>query len=343
MDDTIIHLPKNIQNRYEIINSVYESLKCISQTAKALQISENTVNATRDWVKNGRPPLSKIGRPTKVTKGIRYYVAISTIFYPEVSDTLLAQHIHNVFKVDIKHSTVNQLRHSFNFKYGPRISSLVLSDESKMKRVNFSKCFFSSKIDHHQIVFSDECWFYMGSNNYYVWREKGKIYNTTIKESIPHPNKVMFWGAIGYNFIPEIVFFTSSVNSENYIDTAIKGSKFKESADFRFGVNGWILEQDNARPHTSRETQQALQNLGISVLPSWPPYSPDLSPIEVIWAIMKRRVEKYKPQNVEQLIEIVKFVWHNMKYETVNLLIDSFPLRLDQCIKSNGAEVRFKI
>ncbi|GFX53346.1 uncharacterized protein TNCV_2945861 [Trichonephila clavipes] len=43
---------------------------------------------------------------------------------------------------------------------------------------------------------------------------------------------------------------------------------------------GAIYQQDNARPHTARLSQQCLQ--GYDVLP-WPTRSPDLSPIENVW------------------------------------------------------------
>ncbi|GFV84784.1 HTH_Tnp_Tc3_2 domain-containing protein [Trichonephila clavipes] len=43
---------------------------------------------------------------------------------------------------------------------------------------------------------------------------------------------------------------------------------------------GAIYQQDNARPHTARVSQQCLQ--GYDVLP-WPARSPDISPIEHGW------------------------------------------------------------
>jgi len=44
--------------------------------------------------------------------------------------------------------------------------------------------------------------------------------------------------------------------------------------------NGEVYQQDNAPIHTGRITAAFLAREGIFILPNWPPYSPDLNPIE---------------------------------------------------------------
>ncbi|GFN92479.1 transposase [Plakobranchus ocellatus] len=65
-----------------------------------------------------------------------------------------------------------------------------------------------------------------------------------------------------------------TVNSERYIST-FRALKFRLRRVWR-GKDS-ILQHDKARPHTSRQTQDALRQLELTTLPH-PAYSPDLAP-----------------------------------------------------------------
>lgn len=51
---------------------------------------------------------------------------------------------------------------------------------------------------------------------------------------------------------------------------------------------------DNALTHRARIVQDLLVELGTEVM-EWPPYSPDLSPTENLWVLMKTKIHELDP------------------------------------------------
>ena len=60
------------------------------------------------------------------------------------------------------------------------------------------------------------------------------------------------------------------------------------------------LLQDNASAHVSEKTMDFLGNKAIETM-NHPPNSPDLNPIEQIWALLKHKIEQKNPRTKEQL------------------------------------------
>jgi transposase len=63
---------------------------------------------------------------------------------------------------------------------------------------------------------------------------------------------------------------------------------------------GDIVMLDNLKPHKARAVTRAIRKAGAGV---WylPPYSPDLNPIEKIWAKVKALLRKVKARSTEAL------------------------------------------
>ena len=68
--------------------------------------------------------------------------------------------------------------------------------------------------------------------------------------------------------------------------------------------------------------------------------APDLSPIEMIWAIIKLRISNYppekRPKNAEELRNPVNYEWNQIDTDTVNRLVLSFRKRLLMCVQDRG-------
>ncbi|UYV64622.1 hypothetical protein LAZ67_3001360 [Cordylochernes scorpioides] len=86
-----------------------------------------------------------------------------------------------------------------------------------------------------------------------------------------------------------------TMTAQRYFDDVLR----PVTLSYLQGVPNALYQQDNARPHTARISQQALQD--VQMLP-WPPYSPDLSPIEHVWDIIGRRLHALpQPRSEDEL------------------------------------------
>ena len=72
--------------------------------------------------------------------------------------------------------------------------------------------------------------------------------------------------------------------------------------------------------------QEHLHGTGITTL-QFPPYSPDLNPIENLWATMARAVEQHQCDTVEQLQDIIAEEWDKLDVEQLRTLAHSMPQR----------------
>uniref|UniRef100_A0A8D0DBC0 Tc1-like transposase DDE domain-containing protein n=1 Tax=Sander lucioperca TaxID=283035 RepID=A0A8D0DBC0_SANLU len=105
---------------------------------------------------------------------------------------------------------------------------------------------------------------------------------------------------------------------------------------------GFLLMQDNARPHVAGVCQQLLQEEGIDAM-DWPARSPDLNPIEHIWDIMSRSIHRrhVAPQTVQELADALVQVWEEIPQETIRHLIRSMPRRCREVMQARGGHTHY--
>src|SRR4029079_11192039 len=91
----------------------------------------------------------------------------------------------------------------------------------------------------------------------------------------------------------------------------VLGTHLIESAALHYDVDHaehWSFLQDNDPKHKSMLVRNWLFNKGIQCL-DFPAYSPDLNPIENLWADLARRVEQFQCDSMEELQDIVAEEW----------------------------------
>jgi transposase len=110
-----------------------------------------------------------------------------------------------------------------------------------------------------------------------------------------------------------------------------------------------LFMQDNASIHTSRATLAFLAEHHITPI-TWPPYSPDLNPIEHLWWHLKKRMFIYYPQynNLSKaqeewdgFCEALKECWRSIPERLIYKLIMSMPHRMAACRKARGWQTKY--
>ena len=98
--------------------------------------------------------------------------------------------------------------------------------------------------------------------------------------------------------------------------------------------------QDSATSHTADVCKRCFRANNI-VLVVWPGNSPDLNPIENLWAIMKQKLLGMDCSTREKLIDNIKTIWTQNGQEMLENLARSMPRRIRDCLKYNGGSTKY--
>ena len=146
-----------------------------------------------------------------------------------------------------------------------------------------------AQIPDDKILFSDEKLFTIekSSNpqNDRILACSSKSISSELRfiDRVQKPLSIMVWAGVSADSRTDLIFIPRGVriNTETYKEI-ILDAEIKDAGQKLFNNERWLFQQDSAPANTSKGTKSWLhgQNIDFLTKEEWPPYSPDLNPLD---------------------------------------------------------------
>jgi transposase len=196
------------------------------------------------------------------------------------------------------------------------------------------------------LQFSDEAHFHLDGTvnrqNFRYWHTSNPFFYA---EQPLHSPRITVWAAIGIQGIVGPIFFQENVTGESYLQ--LLQQRFLPVVQTWPSFPSMIFMQDGAPPHWSL----AVRNFLSVTYPSrwmgrsspnlpWPPYSPDLTPMDFfLWGWVKDRIYRTPVGNLNELRVRIEQAFQALPMDMVHRAISSYPRRLQLCLDCGGRSV----
>jgi transposase len=130
-----------------------------------------------------------------------------------------------------------------------------------------------------------------------------------------------------------------TLDGPNYIKHILK----HPSVFARLTTPNVILMQDGATSHKCKLTKAFLRRSKIRFIEDWPSHSPDLNPIEQVWALLNQRMSENRrnvPSSIEELRRAAEEEWAAIDQATINNYVMSFVSKCRRVVSRKGGSAK---
>lgn len=222
------------------------------------------------------------------------------------------------------------------------------------------------KLDPAEIMWSDET--YPGSNQHLacrtMWVRRGC--DALSRECARWPVRVGLWGAIAIGYRKLVVLPSKPKKApakrgrprkkplgrpkktpvppkEKYmVNQLVYLNRCVKTIVPHLKKKKLTLMQDGASSHTAKSVKEYLAKEKIKLLTGWPAHSPDLNPIEEVWAILGRAISRHHCTSRVQLVRVIWLEWRRIPQQTIDDTIRRWSKKAQAVWEAKGEFVRTK-
>ena len=306
----------------------------VSAVSSELRIPRRTLYY---WLQRGchLPDAKPTGRPRLSRRTNRY---ITNFVRSDPSSSLSEISAG----ANVSRTTVWRRLKKSGFSSRKRPSKLNLSERHMKLRLQWSMKHCHWRAQWSRVVWSDEAAVRLRfkDGRLRIWVKSGRRVPDRFftSRSQDDGRKLLIWGAIWSDGRSSLHVMRENMTSERYI-RVLEDHIYPLSFSLGDPSSEWILMDDNAPPHRANVTRSYKQSAGIRTL-DWPAKSPDLNPIEHVWASLKRSVRRQlcPGDDLNRLEFLLRREWDRLDQEMIRNLISSMPNRIRKVIERRGDE-----
>jgi transposase len=327
------------EKRREILSSLQKG-QSIRKVADACRISKSTVQRIRKGCLS-KLPTANGGRPSKLSPQTKRLCVRGITSGKHDTAASLARTLQENTNLSISERTVRRALQENGLAAKEKEKKPRLSAKNIKERLEFARRHKHWTIaDWKRVIWSDETKInrFCSDGRSWCWVRDGEVRNQRhVKQTVKHGGgSLMIWGCMAADGPGFMCKITGTMDQHLYL--AILQGELLRTIDW-YGIEpgGAIFQHDNDPKHKAKSVQSWLSEQPFSVL-EWPPQSPDLNPIEHLWAIVKRRLAQYDnpPSGMVELWERIEEVWENIGAEECKSLVESMPKRIEAVLKARG-------
>lgn len=216
-----------------------------------------------------------------------------------------------------------------------------VSEKNRKKRLKFAKEHLSwTSEDWGRVIWSDESPFvYRYNKRQRVWSLTDPLFHKTkFLGTVKHDKKNNVWGCFSRHSVGKLYQIEGIMKKEDYHN--ILQRQLIPSTKTLFPDGNFIFQEDNDPKHSSRLCRGYLESKNINRM-EWPAQSPDLNPIENLWAILNGKAKDRRPKSDQELFGILENEWNKLDKTILTNLVDSMPNRCRLVIKHRGMPIDY--